>query len=56
MSTCDYELHFTDKDSAEQNGVNGAGIQDIYVKKCSFVAGHIAIIHWQIFSLFIKAF
>jgi hypothetical protein len=56
MSTCDYELHFTDKDSAEQNGVNGAGIQDIYVKKCSFVAGNIDIIHRQIFSLFTKAF
>ena len=26
MSTCDYELHFKDKDSVEQNGVNGAGI------------------------------
>jgi hypothetical protein len=25
MSTCDYELHFKDKDSAEQNGVNGTG-------------------------------
>ena len=25
MSSCDYELHFEDKDSAEQNGVNGTG-------------------------------
>ena len=25
MSACDYELHFKDKDSAEQNGVNGTG-------------------------------
>ena len=26
MSTCDYELHFEDKDSGITNGVNGTGI------------------------------
>lgn len=30
MSSCDYELHFEDKDSAEQNGVNGTGTQLVY--------------------------
>ena len=28
MSMCDYELHFTDKDSLESNGVNGTGIAE----------------------------
>ena len=33
MSTCDYELHFKDKDTFEQNGVNGAGIHNKKVSR-----------------------
>ncbi|CAB3982363.1 dehydrodolichyl diphosphate synthase complex subunit NUS1 [Paramuricea clavata] len=42
MSTCDYELHFTDKDSAEQNGVNGAAhksLRKVHVNILSYHEG-----------------
>lgn len=51
VSACDYELCFKDKDSTEQNGVNGSGITRCKIMYSTYFIRYVSMVCHQLYKV-----